>query len=185
MRLFHFIPEGNGQQAGDAFASVSETEMLVPDRSREYSWEFLPDVCRLVPKILTLFQTKKCYFSTRSQTWPLKSIPVFRPGLWANFLSSLLRLDGKPKKSSNAIRSRIFLFRSYSFGIDTINTFILSLVPLKTIPDSRAKQRKCVPIFIPKRPKTPPGEAYIRKNPPPPPHPVQRSSPAKRSSPLS
>ena len=159
MRLFLFILEGNGQQAGDAFASVSETKVLVPDRSREYSWEFLADVCRLVPKILTLFQTKKCYFSTRSQTWPLKSIPVFRPGLWANFLSSLLRLDGKPKKSSNAIRSRIFLFRSYSFGIDTINTFILSLVPLKTIRDSRAKQRKCVPIFIPKRPKTPPGEA--------------------------
>ena len=104
-----------------------------------YYWEFLADVCRLVPKILTLFQTKKCYFPTCSQTWPLKSIPVFRPGLWANFLSSLLRLDGKPKKSSNAIRSRIFLFRSYSFGIDTINTFILSLVPLKTIPDSRTK----------------------------------------------
>ena len=31
----------------------------------------------------------------------------------------------------------IYLFRSYSFGIETINTFIHSRTPSKTIPDSR------------------------------------------------
>ena len=32
-----------------------------------------------VLQILTLFQTKKCHFSHRFQTWPLKSFPILRP----------------------------------------------------------------------------------------------------------
>ena len=47
-------------------------------------------------------------FHTYFQTRPLKPIPVFRPGL------------------SNPFRIRIFHFLSYSFGIETINTFIHS-----------------------------------------------------------
>ena len=39
---------------------------------------------------------------------------------------SLLRLERKQKNSSNPFRIRIFLFLSYSFGIETINTFIHS-----------------------------------------------------------
>ena len=39
---------------------------------------------------------------------------------------SLLRLERKQKNSSNPFRIRIFLFLSYSFGIETINTFIQS-----------------------------------------------------------
>ena len=46
-----------------------------------YSSEFLVGVCRPVLQILTLFQTKICLFHTRFQTWPLKSIPVFRPNV--------------------------------------------------------------------------------------------------------
>ena len=49
---------------------------------------------------------KNVIFHTYFQTRPLKPIPVFRPGL------------------SNAFRIRIFHFLSYSFGIETINTFI-------------------------------------------------------------
>ena len=41
-------------------------------------------------------------------------------------MSSLLRLERKQKNSSNPFRIRIFLFLSYSFGIETINTFIHS-----------------------------------------------------------
>ena len=41
-----------------------------------YSWEFLVEVCRLVLQIQTLFQTKKCFFHTRFQTLPLKSMPA-------------------------------------------------------------------------------------------------------------
>ena len=41
-------------------------------------------------------------------------------------MSWLLRLEHKPKIYSNAFRIRIFLFRSFSFRIDTINTLIRS-----------------------------------------------------------
>ena len=60
-------------------------------RGREggYSWEFLVGVCRPVPQILTRFQTKNVIFHTRFQTRPLKSIPVFRPGLKAEIMLSL------------------------------------------------------------------------------------------------
>ena len=76
---------------------------------------------------------------------------------------SLLRLERKHKNYSNPLRIRIFLFLSFSFGIEMINTFILSVVPSKTIP-----------AFRPKRPKTLPDGtahthmAYIREHPPPP-----------------
>ena len=46
---------------------------------------------------------------------------IIKPG------GSLLRLERKQKNSSNPFRIRIFLFFSYSFGIEAINTFILSL----------------------------------------------------------
>ena len=50
---------------------------------RGYSWEFLVGVCSPVLQILTLFQTNfiNVIIHTRFQTWPLKSIPVFRSGL--------------------------------------------------------------------------------------------------------
>ena len=41
----------------------------------------LGGVCYPVLQILTLFQTKKCHFYTHFQNWPLKAIPVSRPGL--------------------------------------------------------------------------------------------------------
>ena len=41
--------------------------------------ETVVGVCRPVLQILTLFQTKKCHFSHRFQTWPLKSFPILRP----------------------------------------------------------------------------------------------------------
>ena len=53
-------------------------------------------------------------FHTRSQTRPLKSIPVFRPGLWAEIMLSLLRLGRKQKTSSNSFQICVFLFLSYS-----------------------------------------------------------------------
>ena len=59
------------------------------------------------------------------------------------------------KNSSNSFRVRIVFFLSYLFGIETINTFIHSVVPSKTIPDSRPKWAKCIPVFRPKRHKNP------------------------------
>ena len=41
----------------------------------------LGGMCRPVLLIRPLFRTKNCRFHTRCQTWPLKSIPVFGPGI--------------------------------------------------------------------------------------------------------
>ena len=88
---------------------------------------------------------------------------------------SLLKLEHKHKNYSNPFRIRILLFLSFSFGIEMINTFIYSVVPSKTIPDSRPKWAKCIPVFRPKRPKNPTrwGGIYLyglyRGAPPPPP----------------
>ena len=41
-------------------AQTRSTPSMIPGG---YSWEFLVGVCRPVLEILTLFQTKKCYFS--------------------------------------------------------------------------------------------------------------------------
>ena len=46
-------------------------------------------------------------------------------------MSWLLRLEHKPKIYSKAFRIRIFLFRSFSFRIDTINTLIRSRCSLE------------------------------------------------------
>ena len=124
-------------------------------------------VSRKVPQILTRFQTKKCNFPHpfSIQTRPLKSIPVFRPGL-----SLALAVRAQTKKYSNAFRIRIFLFLFYSFGIETLNTFIQSAADWKTIPDSRPKRATSIPVFRPKR-RIPDGAvhtymAYIREYPP-------------------
>ena len=62
---------------------------------------------------------------------------------------SLLRFERKQKYFSNPFRIRIFLFLSYSFGIETINTFIHSVVSSKAIPHSRPKWAKYTPVFRP------------------------------------
>ena len=46
---------------------------------RPYSPTFWVGVCHTVLKTLTLFQTKMYDFQTPFQTWPQKSIPLFRP----------------------------------------------------------------------------------------------------------
>ena len=46
-------------------------------------------------------------------------------------MSSLLRLERKQTDSLNPFGIRIFLFLPYSFGIETMNTFIQSRSSLK------------------------------------------------------
>ena len=139
-----------------------------PDPRREYYWEFLVGLCCPILQILTLFQTKKCYFPhpfsdqisklhTHFRTWPSLACsrlsdswetPQFSPLLfsvrafsiqWTQlpFLGAwnrlgligrnyviITKLERKQKNSPNAFRIRIFIFYSYSFGIETINTSI-------------------------------------------------------------
>ena len=102
-------------------------------------------VCRPALQILTL--PKNVLFHTRFQTRPLKSIPVFRPGLQAEIMLSLLRLERKQTNSSNPFRIRIFLFLSYSFGIETINTFIHSRSSLENHTRFQTKMGKVYTRF--------------------------------------
>ena len=117
-------------------------------RPRRRRGHFPPGGYRPVPQILTRFQTKKCNFPhpfsdqtskihTRFQTWPLRKKLCYH----------YLPVRAQTKNCSNPFRIRIFLFLAYSFGIETINTFIHSVVPSKTIPDSRPKWAKCIPPF--------------------------------------
>ena len=89
----------------------------------------------------------------------------FRPGLQAEIMSSLLRLERKQKKiiQSNPFRIRIFLVLSHSFGIETINTFIHSRSSLENQTRFQTKMGKTIPVFRPKRRKyrTRPGGTYL------------------------
>ena len=128
---------------------------MKPGGGGRYSWEFLGGgLAARLSKSWLYFRPKNVVYHTSFQTRPLKYIPVFRPGLKAKIMSSLLKLEGK-KKSSNVFRIAIFLIRSYSFGIETIKTFIRSRSSLENhTSHSRPKWSKCiVAVFRPKRSK--------------------------------
>ena len=117
-------------------------------------------VSRPVLQILTRFQTKKCFFSASD----------FRFHIYL----SLLRLERKQTNSSNPFRIRIFLFLSYSFRIETINTFIHSCSSLENHTPFQTKMGKVYTHFQTKTVKKsyPMGGAhnyiaYIREYPPP------------------
>ena len=59
--------------------------------------------------------------------------------------------------SQNPFRIRVILFLSTSFGIEPVNTFILSdlRVTSRTVPDSKPKWAKSIPVFRPKGRKNP------------------------------
>ena len=98
-------------------------------------------MCHPVLQILTLSQTKKCHFSH----------------LFSDMASKKLLyhyLDWNSKK----IGITYFSVSLISFGIEMINTTCMSYIPVvpsKTIPDSRPKWTKSIPIFRPKRHKNP------------------------------
>ena len=134
--------------------------VLASDCRSRYSWEFLVGVCR--PAHHTFIQTR-----------PLKSIPVFRPGLQAEIMLSLLRLERKQKNSSKPFRIRVFFFLSYSFGIETIKTFIQSRSSLKNHTRFQTKRGKVYTFFQTKTTQLCPiGRhsyiTYIWEYPPPP-----------------
>ena len=101
------------------------------------------------------FRPKNVIFHTRFQIRPLKSMPVFRPGLLIGTNYVIITWPLEHKQKIIQIHFRMFSLSSYSFGNETLNTFTHSVVPSKTIPDSRPKTAKCMPIFRPKRRKNP------------------------------
>ena len=72
-------------------------------------------VCRPVLQMLTLFQTKKCYFSH-----------LFSDLVFKKWCHHYLDYNSNKKNFLKPIRIGIFLFLSYSFGTETINTFVHS-----------------------------------------------------------
>ena len=62
---------------------------------------------------------------------------------------------GSPNPDENALRIRILLFLSYSFGIETTNLFIHSRDFLKNHTRFQTKCEKCIPVFRLKRRKNP------------------------------
>ena len=78
------------------------------------------------------------------------------PGLQAEIMLSLLRLERKQKKNySNPFRNRTFLFLSYLFGIETITTFIHSSSSLEKHSRFQTKMGKVYTRFRPKRRRNP------------------------------
>ena len=93
------------------------------------------------------FRPKNVIFYTLFQTRPLKSTPVFRPGLQAEIMLSLLTFEHKQNNYSIHFKFAHFSSFLLHFGVEMINMFIHYVVPSKTIPDSRPKWAKFIPIF--------------------------------------
>ena len=107
----------------------------------------------------------------RYEPWYSFSDPAFRQKLCYHCLD----WSANKKTFKFISNSHIYIFLSYSFGIETINTFIHSWwVPSKTIPDSRPKWAKCILAYTRFQTKTAQKPypirrhiAYIREYPPP------------------
>ena len=86
-------------------------------------------------------------------------------------MSLLLKLERKQNNSPNAFLIRIFLFRSYSFGIETITTFTRSRTSLEPYPIPDQNGQRVYPFSDQKGPKTLPSRAahtcmaYMREYP--------------------
>ena len=114
-------------------ATLLLTFATINENHRGVLLKCLVGVCCPVLNILTLFQTKNVIFRTRFQTWPLKSIPVFRPGgghktqhkHWheTEIMSSLLRLNVQQKDVLKSI-SNSHITLSFLFIWKAKNTLI-------------------------------------------------------------
>ena len=117
----------------------------------------LGGACRPVLQILTLFQTKKCHFSQ-----------LFSDLAYKKWCHHYLDYNSNKKYCLKSIRIRIFLFLSYSFGTETINTFVHSRSALENHTRSQTKMSKLYTRFQTKRAQRSFGAAhkYIGEYPP-------------------
>ena len=106
--------------------------------------EILVGVCRAVLQILTRFQTKICNYPQLFSDWTSKIHISFQTWLLGRNYVIIIRLERSHKTYSNPLRIRIFLFLSYSLGIETMKMFIHSgpVVPSKTQPRFQTKMDK-------------------------------------------
>ena len=153
------------------FSNSISLRVYVDPRGGGYSWEFLVGVYHPVPQILTLFLTKKWHFPH-----PFSDLASIK--LCHQWLTLERQHKGFLQSISNShINLFFFLFL---LGIETTNTFVHSVVPAKTITDSRPKwvNSSLYPFSDTNGTKTMPFGAahtymtYIREYPPPPPRDV-------------
>ena len=114
-------------------------------------------VCRPVLQMLTLFQTKKCYFSH-----------LFSDLVFKKWCHHYLDYNSNKKNFLKPIRIGIFLFLSYSFGTETINTFVHSRSALENHTRFHTKTGKDCIRFETKTAQKPFGVAhrYVGEYPP-------------------
>ena len=114
-------------------------------------------VCRPVLQMLTLFQTKKCYFSH-----------LFSDLVFKKWCHHYLDYNSNKKNFLKPIRIGIFLFLSYSFGTETINTFVHSRSSLENHTRFQTKMGKVYTRLQTKTAEKPFGAAhrYIGEYPP-------------------
>ena len=119
-----------------------------------YSWEILVGVCPTVLQILTRFQTKKCNFPG-----PFSDL-AFRQKLCHHYLD----LSANKKVLQIHVEFAYFSFFLTRLELKRLRRSYNPVVPSKTIPDSRPKWAKCIPVFRPKRHKNPTrwGGTYLR-----------------------
>ena len=68
---------------------------------------------------------KSCFFHTRFQTWPLKSIPVLIPGVGRNYVIIIeIRAPAKRILKIYLDFAYYSFFLIHQFGIETTNTFM-------------------------------------------------------------
>ena len=87
-----------------------------------------------------LFSDQTSNIHTRFHTWPLGRGYVI-----------ITQIRAQTKNFSNAFRIRIFLFRSYSFGVETITSFIRSRSSLENHTRIRTKIGKVYTRFHTKK----------------------------------
>ena len=112
---------------------------------------------RPILQILTLFQTKKCYFSHPFSDLAFKKL-----------CRHYLDYSSNKKYFLKSIWIRIFLFLSYSFGTETVNTFVHSRSALENHTRFQTKMGKECIRFETKTAQKPFGVAhrYVGEYPP-------------------
>ena len=114
-----------------------------------FSRKFLVGMCRPVLQILSLFQTKKCYFPHPFSDLEMVTKHNITCLHKTEIMSSLLRL--KPPQTSNSC----YTFFLIPLELKRRTRWYTIVVPLLTKPDSRPIWAKSIPLFRPKRRKNP------------------------------
>ena len=105
---------------------------VAPGYSLEFL-EFLVGVCRPVPQILTLFQTKKCHFPH-----PFSDLaPEIHTRFQTFVVAFKLRISAEVKNSARMIYFGYFSFFTIHLELKRQIRLYAFRVPLKTIPDLR------------------------------------------------